>query len=226
MTRRKWALPSRLFLLALFLTLPAIASAQDDEPPGRRPIGLFAADARLAFPSFERDIATADRLGVTAANLPGRGYGLVFGAHVYPLRMRVATLGIGGEVMASRGTRTLEPAEDRGVEGPTVRTRFSAISPQVSLNFGASEGWSYVSAGMGSARYSVEREDLTALATGDAPRRRTLNYGGGARWFRNEHLAFSIDLRFYSVGAQAATATRPDLPKMRRVVMSAGLSFK
>jgi hypothetical protein len=213
------------------LLLPTIASAQDavvDQARGWRPPPVFVADLRAAFPTYPQDQITADRLGVTRANLPGRGLGLVFGAQIYPLRTRRVTLGIGGDVLRSRGTGTLEPEDDDeedAPEGPTVRTRFSAVSPQVSLNFGARNGWSYISGGLGWARFSMEREDLTA-ATEDAPRRRTLNYGGGARWFMREHVAFSLDLRFYSIAAQAATTEHPDMPKMRRMVFSAGVSFR
>lgn len=214
------------------LLLPSVgwAQAQDDEPPGWRPIGIFVADARVAFPAFDQDLVTAERLGVSGANLPGRGFGPVFGAHVYPVRTRRLTLGLGGEVMMSRGTGRLQPEEDEngteGPEGPIVRARFSTVSPQVSLNFGARRGWSYVSGGLGWARYSVERETAAVPVTEDAPRRRTLNYGGGARWFMREHVAFSLDLRFYSIAAQTATLEHPDMPKMRRFVLSAGLSFK
>jgi hypothetical protein len=98
----------------------------------------------------------------------------------------------------------------------------------VSLNFGGREGWSYMSAGLGWSRYYTEREDLAPLSPEDAPRMRTLNYGGGARWFARRHLAFAIDLRFYGLPAQAGTATRPaeELPASRRVMLSAGASFK
>ena len=40
------------------------------------------------------------------------------------------------------------------------------------------------------------------------------------------HVAFSFDVRFYSINARAATATDPGHEKMRRLVLNAGLSFK
>jgi hypothetical protein len=60
----------------------------------------------------------------------------------------------------------------------------------------------------------------------DADSVKVLNYGGGARWFAKEHLALSLDLRFYSVSSQVATGTRPGYPKTRLLVLSAGVSFK
>jgi hypothetical protein len=216
----------KVLVVTVALLLPVVAQAQDDEPPGRRPIGLFAADARVALPSFGQDAGTAVQLGVSQENLPGRGCGFVLGAHVYPLRMGAATLGLGGEITRARASKTLEPFEDGGPAGPTVRTRFESISPQVSLNFGAREGWSYISAGIGWTRLSTEREDLVAPPLDEVPRMRTINYGGGARWFARPHLAFAIDLRFYNLGAQAPTDARPGLPAGRRLVLSAGAAFK
>jgi hypothetical protein len=228
-------------LLALLLSfaLPSIAAAQEpDEPvPGARlPIGRFAADVRGSMPRFKETAPIADTIGVEPTNLPTRGLGLVFGAHVYPLRMGRVTLGLGGEVMVSRASQTEEaeePDDDTAPEpppGPTVKTRFSTLSPQISLNFGASEGWSYISGGMGWSRFSVELETPAIGAPGveteTSPRRKTINYGGGARWFAKKHLAVSFDLRFYAVSPQLQTATHPALPRMTIMVFSLGAGFK
>ena len=43
---------------------------------------------------------------------------------------------------------------------------------------------------------------------------KTINYGGGARWFSKKHLAVTFDIRFYAVNPQLATATRPAYPRM------------
>ena len=40
------------------------------------------------------------------AELPGRGLGVQVGAHLYPLRWRAVTFGIGGELAASRARKT------------------------------------------------------------------------------------------------------------------------
>jgi hypothetical protein len=228
MTTRDRRRSTTLVLLtaaAALLALPAPAGAQQDRTVERKPIGWFAADARIALPRFKQDPGVAAALGVTSENLPTRGLGLAAGAHVYPLRTRRFALGLGAEFLRSRGSNTLEPATTDGPDGPTVKTRFSAFSPQVSLNFGASEGWSYLSGGIGWATYSVEEEPVTTAADG-WPRRRTINYGGGARWFMKKHLAFSIDLRFYNVSAQEPDAIYPAMPQMTLMVFSGGFSFK
>jgi len=211
-----------LFLsLALVSGLPGAAAAQDREP---EPIGRFAADVRAAIPNFPDDQEIATALGVTTEDLPGRGLGLSFGIHFYPARLGRVTLGIGGELVMARASRTLDPTTEGGTAGPTVNGRFSALSPQVSLNFGSGRGWSYISGGLGWGMLTIERE---AAPVDDADGSlQTLNYGGGARWFAKEHLAFTFDLRFHRYGAQDATAGRPAYPKGRMMILSAGISVK
>ena len=156
-------------------------------------------------------------------NLPTRGLGIVIGAHWYPLRGSRMALGIGGEFFSAKDTRTLEPTTEDGEEGPTVETAMSALTPQVSLNFGKKDGWSYISGGIGTATFTAQ--NLDALI-GEGPRVSSINYGGGARWFTNKHLAVSVDLRFYSVSAQPATGTRPALPKTKTMVISGGIGLR
>ena len=223
--------------LIVILLVPAVPSAataaQDpaDSPPDvRQPIGRFAADVRASMPRFKQTRAIGDVIGVEHTDLPSRGLGLVLGGHVYPARIGRVTLGLGGEVMASWGSRTEQTDDEMETDGPTVKTRFSAFSPQISLNFGAREGWSYISGGLGWSRFSVElAEDGAGAPAADVkadPRRKTINYGGGARWFATEHVAVSIDVRFYAVSPQLATTTRPALPRMTVMVLSLGAGFK
>jgi hypothetical protein len=214
---------TRLLLLSFAVVggLAAAAVAQDREPA---PIGRFAADARVAFPNFPDDPEIATALAVTPEDLPGRGLGLSFGIHFYPARLGRVTLGVGGELVMARASRSLDPATEGGTPGPTVNGRFSALSPQVSLNFGSGGGWSYISGGLGWGMLTIERE---AAPVDDADGSlQTLNYGGGARWFAKEHLAFTFDLRFHRYGAQDATAGRPAYPKGRMMILSAGISVK
>src|SRR5262249_1466087 len=137
-----------------------VVTAQDaPPPPGTLPIPRFAVDVRAAFPKFKQDTTLATSIGVTAANLPTRAYGLVVGAHWYPMRYRAITFGVGGELVKASKSRTLTPAKQGDPEGPTVTTRFSSLAPQVSFNFGKREGWSYLSGGIGRSIYTTERVD-------------------------------------------------------------------
>lgn len=222
----------RLTLVALLfgacLSLPVIATAQNQAPPIAPiddRIGPFVADARITMPRFKGSAAVAESLGVTEPDLPTRGFGLIVGAHFYPVRGRSVALGIGGEILLrARGSRTIKPAVEDGPDGPTVVTRMTAITPQVSLNFGRKNGYSYLTGGLGLGSFTTELEDSPV---GDAETRpRVMNYGGGARWFTRKHLAFSLDLRFYKMGAQEAAVERPPYPATTMMVFSAGISTR
>ncbi len=206
------------------VAMAGLAPGAAAQEPEKEPIGRFAVDARVALPRFPEDPATVTALGVTAENLPSRGLGLAAGVTFYPARLGKVVLGVGGEWLLSRGSKTLDPEVEGGASGPTVTTRFSALSPQVSLNFGGRNGWSYVSGGIGWVSFTTELEDApVADATG---RTRAFNYGGGARWFAKEHVAFTFDLRFYRIDPQEATAGRPAYDGRRIMAFSAGISLK
>jgi hypothetical protein len=194
------------------------------DDPDTLPIPKFVVDARGVIPRFKQNTTIAEGLKVSTANLPTRGLGLVVGAHWYPLHAGVVTFGIGGEWMDGRASRTLDPTPPATEPSPTVKARLSAISPQVSLNFGKRNGWSYLSGGIGRSTYTTEREDapLPDPESGS----KTINYGGGARWFVKKHLAFAVDLRFYAINPQDATAERPAVPRMTLMMLSAGVAFR
>ncbi|CAN5863247.1 hypothetical protein BH24ACI5_BH24ACI5_05320 [soil metagenome] len=213
-------------LLGACLVWPAVTAAQDPAPPlpiPEDPIGPFVVDARGTLARFKALPAVAGTLGVEAADLPTRGLGLVVGGHFYPWRSQSWALGVGGELLLrAHGSRTVEPEIEDGPDGPTVVTRMTAVSPQVSLNFGRRVGYSYLSGGLGWASLTSEIESSVPSDTGT--RRQTINYGGGARWFTRKHLAFSLDLRFYAVRPQEETDDRPGFPRMTVMVFSAGIS--
>ena len=210
-------------LLWVCIVLSAGAAAAQTEP---EPIPVFAADVRAAIPRFKADPLIASGLSVAVDDLPTRGLGIVAGAHVYPLRTRAVTFGFGAEILRSRAERTKPAAAEGAPEGPAARTRFSAISPQLSFNFGHRDGWSYISGGLGSASLASEIELGSGVAMDDSPRSKTINYGGGARWFATKHLAVSLDLRFYAVSPRPATATGPGYPRMTVMVFSGGIAFR
>jgi hypothetical protein len=209
------------FLLCTFIAMSAVTVEAQIEPG---PLPIVAADVRAAIPRFKADPSIAGVLGVGAEDLPTRGLGFVAGAHVYPLRFDKITFGFGAEILGSRARRTRAPAAEGQPEGPTIETRFRAISPQISFNFGHRDGWSYISGGMGWASLTSER--ATPEARPDDGRRKTINYGGGARWFAKKHLALSLDLRFYAVSPRTATAGQPGYPRMTVIVFSGGVAFR
>jgi hypothetical protein len=207
-------------VLFLLLLLPAPAFAQ---APVNERIGPFVVDFRGAFPRVKAVPSIASGIGVITTNLPERAFGLVFGAHVYPLRWKKMTFGVGGEFLTSRGSRTLEPTTQGGAPGPTVNSHFSSYSPHVSFNFGAHDGWSYVSGGIGESSLRIERADAPLL---ESPRRKTINYGFGARWFASRHFGVSLDARWYAIAPQFASATVPAQPRMTVLVFNGGIAIR
>ena len=208
--------------MLICLAFAAPVAAQQKEP-----IGPFAVDLRGIFARHKVEPDIAKGLGVENANLPVRSFGLVGGAHWYPWHAGKVTLGVGANVVLARGTRTLEVDADSAAQaekGPTVRRHFTAFSPEISLNFGHRKGWSYVSGGfLGRSKLYLDRVDTPATSV---PSRKTLNYGGGARWFTTDHLAFSVDFRWYSVAEQPPTAGVVFQPATTLLVLSGGISIK
>lgn len=197
----------------------APAAAQE-----REPLPIVAADLRLFYSGLGQDPVTAAELGVPADDLPSRGLGGVAGVHVYPLRGRSMALGVGAEWLIARGVSTPVDATTGEPTGVRIEQRLISLSPQVSLNFGHREGWSYVSAGMGPLSFETFEGDLPPHDL--PPKSTTLNYGGGARWFAASHLAFCFDIRFYRTPAVAAVGLTPGRQANRLLVMSAGIAFK
>lgn len=181
----------------------------------------FVIDARGLIGKFGRRAITAGSLGVNATDLPGPGLGGTLGAHVYPLRIGPVAIGLGAEVMlAQRGRQAVDAAG--APAGPPLKARAFSIAPQLSLNFGHRNGWSYVSGGMGPASFETWPE------TSERPDRqvRAINYGGGARWFSSPHLAFTVDLRFHAMAPGLATATLAERPRQRLMMLGVGVSVR
>src|SRR5258708_9774740 len=186
----------------------APASAQQKEPMGR-----FAAALGGIFARHKVEPDMAQGLGVSVANLPVRSFGLAAGAHFYPWRTNKITFGRGGEFVCAGGTNTLDILGADGkttTQSPTVRRHFTSIAPELSLNFGHRNGWSYISGGMfGRAKVYADRLDKPAT---DVPARTTLNYGGGARGFTSQHGAFSVDFRWDLIAQTPAPPTPAAFP--------------
>ena len=205
------------WVILFLLTAAASAAAQD---PG--PIGPFVVDVRASFVSMGQDTQLATNRGLRPGQLAASGLGLDVGGHIYMFRWRAVTFGLGASALFSSPSRSPRQ-DDPDPNGPTVKTRFTAISPQLSLNFGTGDGWSYLSGGLGTSRMSVFVDD------GNEPEQRragTLNYGGGARWFVRTGLAFSFDVRFFAISPLREIETEPGSPRLTRMVFSAGVSIK
>lgn len=216
----------RVFVTCLAVVLASFARpahAQDPPPP----IPFVVIDLHVSIPRFpSEDAALALSRNMSLAELPGSGLGAQIGLHLYPLRTRVLTFGLGGEIAIGRARQT--PATGTAAAGVTplrpAEERFTSLSPQLSLNFGNGSGWSYLSAGLGQSTWSLEPEGLTNyLPNGD--KLKTINYGGGARWFIKPHLAFSFDVRFYAISPGFADLY-PATPRTRLLIIGAGISVK
>src|SRR6266511_6041011 len=111
----------RVAVVSLVLSIVTAASARAQDPPPK--IGPFVIDIRGVVPRFPADADLATSRDVTVAELPGRGLGIQIGAHVYPLRWRAITFGVGGELVRSH-SRT-SPAEGQGAAVRATEEKFT-----------------------------------------------------------------------------------------------------
>lgn len=203
--------------------------------------GTAAAQTSDAVPRFVVDIR-----GVTAGlptavgwtpvipattEVPSRGLGLDGGAHVFILRSRTVSLGVGATWLIARSSTSTEPTDDEAPPTsalPDVATRVTLLAPQVSLNFGKRLGWSYISAGLGRGRAS----STATYADGtEVPNRvdtwtRAINFGGGARWFINEHVGVGFDLRWHQLAAVTDVTTGASAPRETLLVLGIGVALR
>lgn len=222
--------PTSLGLILLCLPILLLASVSDGPAQDAGPIGPFVVDARGSLARYGQNAELAAERRFPTSQLPGSGLGLDVGGHIYLFRWRAITFGVGASFHTSAGQKA-PPADEKPMPAParpllkkpTVRTTFTAFSPQLSFNFGDGDGWSYLSGGMGPSRlaaFDVEGERR--------PQRwaRTFNYGGGARWFAKPHVAFTVDLRFYAISPLEPANEEPGSLRMTLMVLSVGASFK
>jgi outer membrane protein with beta-barrel domain len=226
-----------LSIAALFFSTAAFA--QSSASPGPYVIDLHGLMSGLPSGSAFHPVLPVNTL------VPRRGFGLGAGAHVYLVKLGPARLGVGLEIARARGTAmtpatttsttttattsssaTATPALSAASPIDTATT-ITLVTPQVSFNFGARDGWSYLSGGYGSAQiHGAASGQLVAPAAGaatlvrDEGRASAVNYGGGARWFIREHIAVGFDLRFHRI---AAVGTQP---ATRVFALSVGLSVR
>jgi hypothetical protein len=161
---------------------------------------------------------------LAASSVPSRGFGVDVGAHLYILSFGLVRVGVGANVVRVRSTAVgtvaaVDDAESNGGEGQRMTLTMQMIAPQVSANFGSRDGWSYLSAGLGTASITTETADVLP-GRQESGRLRSVNFGGGARWFIRPRLAFGFDLRAYRVAAGAGT------PRTSMFAVGAGLSIR
>jgi hypothetical protein len=211
--------------MGLLAMIPTTLAAQQE--PEAAPPGPVAVDVRGALARFGHNPELAALRGVGPDQLPGGGLGIDVGAHWYPVRTRRLTIGVGASVLLSSGTgRPPTPEDAARPTGPSVRTSFRALAPQLSLNFGHDRGWSYLSGGLGSSELDVAQQMPAGGAGSPVRRARTLNYGGGARWFARPHLAFTFDVRFYAISPLPEEGPAPAQPRLTLMAVSVGVSLK
>ena len=211
--------PVRCFAV-MFLTFGFVAPTTAQPP--QEPIGLYVIDLQGSLVPFSRNVELAENRELNPPDTPGAGAGYQVGAHVYPFRWHVITFGIGASFHSSLADQ--RPGErSPNPDGPTLRKRFTAVAPQLSFNFGGRDGWSYLSGGIMPSRLS-----LFPLNT-ESPEQKTsgtLNYGGGVRWFINDRVAFSIDLRLYAISPIEQVGNTPGSPRMTQMTLNVGASFR
>jgi len=83
----------------------------------------------------------------------------------------------------------------------------------------------FISGGIAASTWSVVPDGSIAQPP-DQERLKTIDYGGGARWFAKPHLAFSFDVRFYAMDSSTPAPGLPGGPRTRLLVVGAGVSVK
>ncbi len=217
-----------MVLLALALAAPAPAQTSPRLP-------WFAVDLHGSWVGLPTTEGWVPAVSATTP-LPGRGWGVTGGATVYPVKLGVATLGLGVSLATGQGTsRALTSTTGSGAtektvpSTTTVTTRITSLLPQLSVNFGHRLGWSYLSLGYGRSTVASSSESFgTALAlTMPDAWNPAINFGGGAKWFMKPHLGAGFDLRFTKLSSRAATAAQPVFGKRTQMItLSVGISIQ
>ena len=212
--------PAVVSLLLVFAVSAVPARAQEPPPP----IPIIVIDVQGNVPRFPQDPLLARSRELSETELPGAGLGGQIGAHLYPMKFKAVTFGLGGQVVVARATQT--PAAAAQTQIKAVTEKFRSLAAQLSLNFGTGTGWSYLSAGIGRSNWSIVPDGSEPLE-GDDEVLKTINYGGGARWFAKSHLAFSFDVRFYAINPGSPfIANQLGSPRTTLMIIGAGISLK
>ena len=214
-------------LFALVVAVPASAQIAPSDPPGP-----YAIDLRGMVLGVPQDPGFFPVVPAGTV-IPSRGFGFEAGGHVYVMRVGGGRLGIGASALRVRASSSPPeaPAPAPGTT-PTPRTipdldaTLTIVAPQLSLNFGSAAGWSYVSGGYGFAESRVATGGIARTAERESGRLRSYNAGGGARWFRSDHLAFSFDVRVHIIDAKGQPVPLVSTPRSILMAASVGISLR
>lgn len=201
----------------------AAAQPSGAAPPWEGPISIAVVDLRGSLAKYPSDLDVSDPRGIAANTLPDFGWGGEAGVHVFPLRGRRITLGLGASVLWTSRTATPEAPEESTATLPGATTKLRVLATHVSMNFGDRHGWSYLSGGIGRATLSLTEADAPDEDSGGLT---AWHVGGGARWFMREHFAFTLDVRFHRLPAAEASPTYAGSPAFTSVVGSVGISVR
>ena len=190
----------RRLALTLMLTMVALASGANAQSLNPGPPGPFVFDFRGATSNMPSDEALFPGLS-TDATVPPRGFGASVGGHFYPFQIGPGRLGVGVDALMVRGTTV------------DANSLLTSVDPQISMNFGTTNGWSTLSAGVGVTRISADPGGVSESV-------RSFNWGGGARWFINPHVGVGFDVRVHHLAAGDL------LPKQTAISIAAGMSLK
>jgi len=213
---------TRLLAALVLVLLMSVVPVRGQEPPP--PIPLFVVDVQGNVPRFPQDPLLAHSRDISLTELPGAGLGGQLGGHLYFFKFKAITVGVGGQLVVAQAKQT--PPADVQNQIKAVTEKFQSLGAQLSLNFGSGTGWSYLSGGIGRSNWSIV-PDGNKLLAGDEEVLKTINYGGGARWFAKSHLAFSFDVRLYAINPGVASLPGHNgSPRTTFMVIGAGVSLK
>ena len=218
----------RRALFAALLVAAYCSRAAAQQAPPR--IGPIVADVHLTFPNFPNDsvqlAASRGNPDLTVTDLPGIGRGIDIAAQLYFFKVHGITFGAGGNLMIGTShSSPPTPGPGQVAAGKAVSERYTSFAPQISINFGTGYGWSYLSGGIGRSTWSLV-PDGAMEGPADQEQLKTINYGGGARWFKKKHVGFSFDVRFYAINPGTPFGASLGSPRTRLLVMGAGVSLK
>lgn len=205
--------------------LPTAAQVRAPEPPGPYVLDVRGVTTGLPSSGFYPPVPA----GTVA---PARGLGVEVGGHVYLFRVGPARAGLGAAYLVAGGTAA-PPEQSASAESPAAPADLPGrvseagatlrmFAPQVSFNFGTTQGWSYLSAGIGTAQVRAETRGAGGRQR-ESGTLRMLNAGGGARWFLNDRVAVGFDLRWFRL---ARGGGRLPTPPVTVVAVSAGVSLR